>query len=741
MVKRIVVDQSSINALLLRPLRNPQMLAVGGSIFAEIGLRHLIVRETACLLSPDAKRGSRVLVILCPSGTIMEELSGHELRQEALVRALRGAYRLFVPSIGIPRDWKPYHKPGRYISFHASQFHSGVSARIHLDPNPDKTRNAMVYYVGGQSTIEDNPSAFYAEFRAALKDWETALAVPAVQTPIVKLDHSLELEPTIQAEHGQGLTARQWYEIKLTKTQREFVDYPLNQSVRLKGPAGSGKTLAMVVKLILRAYGVVDEGKDLRFGYITHSLTTSDLVRELISTIDERGLLFTSASQNLISVTTLQNLANEYLAFDLRGTEPVSLDAIEGRKTQLSFLSDVLDEYRKSDWITLEQQCSDMFSMYINSYPDSKERMLFLWELMNEFACVIEPEGVRDTAERRRKYLSEDRRAWMMPLTKEADRKAVLDLYGRFKDAMRQLEVVTIDEVVSDYLRFLDSFQWNAIRRERGYDVIFVDELHLFNRQERATFSMLGRSEDTPPVVLMAYDEKQSPRDTFLGVGAGESERYDMLRIGETKKFELFETFRYTPQITRALVAIDSHFPTLDFGADWQALKVESNLPNGDIPTVKVHRTIREQIHSAIDSASAKVNKEKAGKEVALLCLNQDLFLRYSRAGEFVDKFVVLQSREDITRLVHAKRRFVISTPEQVAGLQFAHVVIVDANEDEAPSMLGMASVKRKFVSMLYLGMSRARLSLEIHATEERGGLHEILKRCLVAASGAFRSG
>ncbi|MCC6209703.1 MAG: hypothetical protein IT513_01545 [Burkholderiales bacterium] len=738
MAKRIVIDESAINALLLRPIRDPKALVTGGAVFQEMGLRHLVVGNSSCIVSRERKSPTRLLVILFDGETPYSQFEDLNVQQEAMARSLRVAYRLFVPSIGIPRDWRPYHKPGKYVSFQASQVHLGITARIHIDPNPDKSRNAMLYYIGEQSSVEENPSAFYSEFRAALGDWQKALETPEVAAPKEKLIHTVELDRAISPGQGQGLTARQWYDLKLTKTQRDFIDYTISQPVRLKGPAGTGKTLAMVVKMLLEVYKKIDAKKKIRIGYVTHSLATADLVRDLVAVVDERGLLYNPEHQELISITTLQNLANEFLAFDLRGTEPVSLDAVDGRKTQLSFLSDILIDYRSSDWVTLARRCSPAFATYMSAEKESKESKFFLWELMNEFACVIEPEGVRDTAERRGRYLTGERRKWMMPLPIEADRQAVLDLHERFKNVMRQLGVVTIDEVISDYLRFLDSFQWNAIRQERGFDVMFVDELHLFNKQEREAFSMMGRTAEKPPVVLMAYDEKQSPRDTFLDVGAGESEQFDSLRVGKTKKFELSESFRYTPEITKALVAIDAHFPTLDFGAEWEALKVESNLPHGQKPSISVHNSASDQIREAIKSASEQASTAKDGREVAVLCLNLDLFQTYSTAGALVDKFLVLKSREDLTRLVHARKRFVISTPEQVAGLQFGHVVLVDVNEDEAPATLGMASVKRKFVSTLYLGASRARLTLEVHATKERGGLHHILKQCLSDVPSAF---
>ena len=71
---------------------------------------------------------------------------------------------------------------------------------------------------------------------------------------------------------------------------------------------------------------------------------------------------------------------------------------------------------------------------------------------------------------------------------------------------------MTTDQLINDYLGSLSTYRWHAQRGERGYDVIFVDELHLFNEQERMVFPHLTRDPDAYPVVFMALDPRQSPR-------------------------------------------------------------------------------------------------------------------------------------------------------------------------------------------------------------------------------------
>jgi hypothetical protein len=95
--------------------------------------------------------------------------------------------------------------------------------------------------------------------------------------------------------------------------------------------------------------------------------------------------------------------------------------------------------------------------------------------------------------------------------------------------------------------------------------------------------------------------------------------------------------------------------------------------------------------------------------------------------GQFAGESYSISSRDEIEKLDYAGRRVALSMPEYVAGLQFEHVIILDANEGDLPRGGYSGFQFRRFVSELYLGVSRAEKSLTIFATQDRGGLLQIL--------------
>ena len=725
----LAIDESGINVLLMQHGLSQESLDSIASASEIGGLRAARIGNCVFALSKQANPKSRLVILPIANNEVLAEIPRGELRREAFYRALRGAYRLFVPAVGLPQDWRPFHKQNLYIAFQACPFHSGLGMRIHIDPNPAGLRHALVYYVGEKSEKENQASTLYPLVRTAASSLIAAIDaarkdIPASSKPTTHLD----LDNPDEKVGADTLSARQWYDQKLTLQQRAFVDFPAAQSVRLRGAAGTGKTLAMVIKCLFTAYDRLDAAQQPRILYLTHSQGTADQVRELIAKIDDRALLYDPDHTEILTITTLQNLANSSLAFDLRGVEPISGDAIEGRKTQLGFLADIVEDYRKADWVTMHGKCSDGLRSSMNALADQKARMYFLWELLNEFACVIDAEGASDIAERRKKYLKEERKSWMVSLPNEADRQVVFDLYSRYKRLMMEFGVITIDQVIVDFYRFLDSFQWEAMNRKEGFDVLFVDEMHLFNRVEKLCLPPLSRA--TYPLLLMAYDVKQSPRDTYLAVGAGESEKHGFLKIGQTKRFELAESFRYTPQIAAVLNAIDARQPMLEGVDDWEPLAISSNQKGGPQPTVSEFRSSQEQYRFVFERARQMANKKRSGRNVAVLCMNHDLFTTYSNAGEFAGAFLAIDSRHDLSQISNARHKFILSMPEYVAGLQFDTVMLLDVNEDEAPAEVRSGTIRRRFISMLYLGASRARERLEFFGHRERGGLHNLLASC-----------
>jgi hypothetical protein len=85
-----------------------------------------------------------------------------------------------------------------------------------------------------------------------------------------------------------------------------------------------------------------------------------------------------------------------------------------------------------------------------------------------------------------------------------------------------------------------------------------------------------------------------------------------------------------------------------------------------------------------------------------------------------------LDSREPTLDLRHAGKKVIFSMPEYVAGLQFDTVYLIHVDAEDAPKEMSVGD-RRRFISAVYLGASRAERELHIGCSDSRGGPASVL--------------
>lgn len=692
--------------------------------------------ETVYLLGPRADADSILLIIEIQKKGLFDALAAKH-RPEAFLRLVRLGRSAQTPGRHpLPISWAPYHA-GSLVSFRSNSGASGEHARIEVDLNPRGTGHAFAYNLDREKRDLYRVEVNYAVFDAVISGLEDAVIemLSRPSAPKHRDDTKVELlELSNRVTLGRSLD--EWLDGLLTKPQLDFVHVPLTRSLRLVGAAGTGKTLSLVVKCVseFRKH-VATEGH--RCLFLTHSQATVELITNAIASMDHDGILARSKS-SFLKICTLQELANEAMKYDLDGLEPLSADGLEGRTLQLETIEAEIERVQRSDWVTAKSRCSEGFRKGMSSTRGTPAFRTFAREVSNEIACVLEADGVRQSAERRDRYLNDSRKAWMMSLPEIEDRRVLLMIYDRFRTFLKGMGVIGNDQMIADYLGFLDSNRWDNIRLREGFDAVFVDELHLFNRQERMTLHHLMRDDSKAPVVVMAYDSKQSVRDTFNGlndVAGGVAGLSRDMRLGETERFELTEGFRYTPEIARVLEWIDQTFPAAgiseELGFDWRPIGLGSMKQSGTRPILVRAKSTLDIYNCVFPRARQVAISLQKGRRVAVLCASEALFKRYLEAGQHRDLFLPISDREQLSGLRHAGKRFVFSTPDFVAGVQFDTVYLIEVNDGEVEDGPYSTGALRRFVSTVYLGASRAEQVLEIYSSEERGGPSRVLRHAI----------
>jgi hypothetical protein len=709
---------------------NPDWWANFPLNIADRGISTHEIEGIAYSLSDQAAIETPLIIIKLTGGKLFDIFDTEQKKLEALTRTLKAAVLIFDHGGRLPTYWRPF-SGGEYLTFQSNNRSSGENKRIAVYRRLGDQNYAYAFDVTQRQSDYDHLMPDFKLLEKVFKNYPDALDLPKsvdrarqLSTGVFELDEDVR---TVVLESRLEIV----YNTHLTSEQRRFVDCPAEQAIRLKGAAGTGKTLAMVVKLLREAAQRMEKGFGYRLLYLTHNVSASDSVKSYSEAIDDRGVINNQSDEHLVRIDTLFGLAAEQLTFELEGVSPVSYDGYEGKKLQLYLVESIVDRYRRSRWITKRGKVSEEFASRFETPRDGVDFQLLCWDILNEIACVLDADGVRDSHTRRERYLRQRRSNMVMKLDGAEDRGVILDIYDLYRKELLEQNMISVDQLVADYLGFLDSYRWELRRKKQGYDVIFVDEYHLFNSLEKSVFPSLIRDSACPlPPIIMALDPRQSPRYTFLDFGTDDADFGRATTRAQAKiEFRFNDIFRYTPEILSLLHYVNQSFPAEDLGDEWLGSDAASRAPSGPKPEAIEALNREQQYDKAIHLAKNHLRRGSKGRDVAILVMTFEAFETVSKAGKYADDVFVIDGRDALNKLRYAGRRVILSMPEFVAGAQFDHVIVTDVNEREENEDRKRAMIKRRFVSNLYLAVSRARRGVIVLGHRELGGLAQVIRR------------
>lgn len=719
-VSALVIDQKAIS-ILDRALVEDAWLQEFEVPQNTDGLRRVKLKDVVYLLSEDADLDDGYLVI---NTAVFVSAAGLAKPCTAFERVIRVALRHFDRSIAIPIHWQPYHVSS-LLSVYA-QHSRDAQQRVYFDQSPDGTGNLYAFALTSNPEDLDRVPEDISLYQRAMEGICDALLMDSpVATPVGNF--GVLLSESLGVRLASAGTLQEWYERRLNREQLVFVDQPHDRPVRLRGAAGTGKTQSMVVKCLRDLYA--DADGDKTFAFLTHSSALAHTaVRGMLQALDptERWTsLKTPSGQARLWIGTIYELAQEKLGYEKKGLRPLSLDGCDGREYQRMLIEQAIGQIVLDPRIVLDlfPSCPDFHERLKNRAEDAS----LIDELMNEFACVLDLETIKKDTDEAHRYVRGSREPWQMVLPSETHRRVVLEIHDIYRALLVAAKMMGMDQMIADFGRYLGSNEWGALRERDGFDLVFVDEYHYFTRTEAMLLHNLFKTRAQVGgrwPLLMAYDIKQGSNDVAI---SGGMERFRNPGVGESVLTELKQVYRSTPQITAFLRDLDASFPAMDLEGEYATYVAESQQDDGETPTLIVYETDIKLVDNVFDQA-ARVARDidGGGSQVAVLCLNEALFDKIRVAGRVRDKFVPITTREDLKELRYAKNKCVFSMPEFVAGLQFHTVFLIHADSADYDEGQGQGT-RRRYVSRVYLGASRAARMISLSSSKEHGGLSQLL--------------
>ncbi|WP_330349091.1 UvrD-helicase domain-containing protein [Streptomyces sp. NBC_00582] len=533
-----------------------------------------------------------------------------------------------------------------------------------------------------------------------------------------RVQNSVDLERVGTGALLQNRSFSEWMPY-LTDTQRGILASDLSNPLKIRGAAGTGKTLILQLKALKELYQADDStaGPLPRILYLTHSWAIAQQVEEAFHKLDERGLC------DQIEVMPLT-----FLCQWLRNTELEVLgeDSLDGKQQQMQLIDTAVARIKEHTWGSYRDHVSDWVADGVEAEPDEPERLRLCWALLREYAEVFDTHQIKPSFNALEEYRGLSRRSWMVPLDTLMDRELAFAAYRFYiKDLIDQHQLTT-DQVVDDFRRYLETYTWHALRESLGYDLIFVDEFHLFSDSERYLLHHLTREAEEHPRLIMAMDPFQSIFVLLTGLSENELSRGSgkvFQRNQTVDSIDLEKVHRFSTQVFAFVQYLHSSVPNMvEMGHDWEYQlpstggEAGEGMPHitfaqrDELPMTALRAAFEQLRQSAEDQRVAIVGVGTGDLEVIKKALDDPEFSKKSA--------VLIEGRDDIDRLRYSRRALIVTAAQYAAGLQFSHVVVLGGAGGLHEYGHG-GSAMRALYSQFYLAVSRAESHLSVFAPRD----------------------
>lgn len=631
-----------------------------------------------------------------------------------------------------------------------------TALRVSIDRNPDEKRRnkrdlqkaLLVYRFSDNEGGGVSETSRLTNFRKAWDSRDSAYALAERQLEEMSGSRNgsnslvvTELrDPNTPRIVEAGLDG--WSKV-LTSSQLAFVNSPLTVPHRIEGPAGTGKTLCLVLKALKTIADAAAMGEPHRVLFISHSEPTRRAIENLFAInggVDFlEGELELFAKPQSIKVTTLQELCANLLKREISESELVDRDAYESKLVQRLYAIEGVERALRDEYESHAPFLSDSFKNFLAG----TEHWAIAEMLQHEISVQIKGRADQDLS----KYKKLERLKIGLPVENEGDKTFAFLMYQKYQNELEASAQFDTDDVVLSAISQLNTPIWRRRRAREGFNSIIIDETHLFNVNELSVFHRLTKNELSQPIAY-SVDRSQALGDRGWTDLAFEAAFDPSGTLGQSDPTRIRSVFRCSPEIVDLAFSVTSSGATLftnfhnPLTASVSAFTAEEERKSKkpvylDYPS---DEAMLEAAFARADSLAREMGVLKA--DVAVIVFSDDLFARTQEFAKSSRKPVeVVKSRGDLETVNRARTsgRFVLSAPEFVGGLEFAGVVLVGVDGGRVPpkgsglefepsqNFLNYAAHQR-----LYVAITRARFRVEILGNKARG-LSDILRSGVAA--------
>ncbi|AKO96849.1 Superfamily I DNA and RNA helicase [Marinovum algicola DG 898] len=539
---------------------------------------------------------------------------------------------------------------------------------------------------------------------------------------------STALHAAPNAKHSAFLPFEDWMPI-LTAQQRSFVHSPFGSAHRLQGPAGTGKTLALMLRTVECLRQAERKKEQCNALIVTHSEATRQSIKASLSAIDQNNFQDRDrkAEKVSLSVETLASLCGRFLSQTISESEFIDRDAQDSKILQRFYIEEAIVRARELDYAAYNPH----LSVELRDLLDGAEVESLAPLFQHEISILIKGRA-GDSFEA---YKNCPALTFGLPVRNDADKGFVFAIFERYQDQLADNSQFDTDDVVISAVGQLDTPIWRRRRTREGFDLIAIDETHLFNINELHVFHHFTRANDQLPISF-TVDQAQAVGDR--GWGSVESFFDSMSEVPnqKVKRTELSAVFRSSPAIRDFCHSILASGATLfsnftdTLNQSQSAFTAEEERRSQPI-IYSEYADDDTLISSAFEKAEMLMAETESSKsQVLITSLDDNLIEKMQEYARSRNKPITyLDRRGDYTTVRQAEKsgHVVLGHADFVGGLEFNVVVVVGVDKGRVPKEgESIDSNSRSFSSYvahnrLYVAASRAKFALHLCGVKSRG--------------------
>lgn len=604
--------------------------------------------------------------------------------------------------------------------------------RVLLDKNTfrkGKTINVLSVYYGGTfehaEGLDDTVlNGFYEEFKQLTID-ESDEKIGHEETLISSMMvQSLSKPKSVIQPYVDFKKLNQW----LTKPQYDFIHSPLEGAKRLEGAAGTGKTLAMILKCI---HHLQESNFEKRFIYITHSCANKEHIIEQFLYICpelDRYCCTNDNPQGNLLVTTIQEWCINYLGTNLAETEYLDADALESKEIQQLYIEQAIGTVRNHNYDDYSKAMSEDMIHFFEKTDDA-----ILCEMLQyEIGVVIKgyAEGDLDI------YKKLERPEYGIPCKTEVDFQYIHLIYAEYQRQLENEGRFDSDDIVLTAMSSLNAPIWRRRREIEGFDACFIDEKQLFNFNEESVLQYLNKSYAKNNIIF-AIDKSQyageimSKSADLLAMSMRDGERY----MGVHDSTNLSTSFRSTTDIVNLAFNVMSNGATLFHNFENPLSNVSTSMMPDEEQRTFYPKSFMLQdddaiVETAIELCDKIARKYKLSKEkILIIACSSELCKKLEKYLQETHKpYEQIISRGDSAAVKKAQigNKHIFAGIDYVGGLEFDYVIIIGVDDKRVPPKTVRKQQNFHFSSYawyrrLYIAISRAKFGIAILGNEAYG--------------------